>query len=1371
MYINGASPTLLLNLLYKFFLFKIFSSPKSLLSLNLFLAFFFILLLILFMEAEPDHITSQYSLFPSSPATSPVSDSYFEMDHPSPISIKNLKPFVPGDKVIAHPETMVASSLTLAPLQVALLEPPNGYVGYTEMIDFIKRHPFRWIMTMTPQAAYQDLICEFWLSCKVKKGKNDDAYISGYVLNGSKRVAITLDLIKEVFELGYREQEGYSPCVSNKVAKSIMTQVGYPQAEFQKSSNIRLKFLSGIWNLLIGTISKTLRMKIGGFDTPNSTELQIFHAMVTGNNIDFAKLILNEMIEKVANKTKSNVILFARIFAVLIEKCLDCDYTGVTGATVEIKPIWHTIYHPSTVSTPLLPSMYPADKEAPSQKGKATAKAKAMTKAKGIRIEVMPEAKDQGQAEKAKSKAKAKSQASEAEEDESTESEPEMTLKQLQDSSKTSSSLISSKPQSSEAERLIRKRKPQSTLTPAIQSEQQPPQSKKLKPSSPMSAHGTSLLNLLSSFAEGGETAGYLSPVLSSPPHLEPTLPPLAPKLKGARTSKGRPHSTLPSKKGSGVLKRTSSQGPSHSSSVMPSSPTKKGSDKTSFRSPKRVKHSQVSESTSKSPTQTSVHSESALAVNVPSRSQEEIHATNSAQNQEVQTTTSLDEPIMTGVESSTIATSPNQEVVKVPTNVALELEAPTHAFDSATDTHAYDTLPFGNQGNEASFEGVHDSSMTSSIEKETSLRVDDSSSIPQLGEETPFPKPIGLDPKVQAHTEGEPSQQANDPLVRNQAEGEAPTVVIQDPQAKSPAEGEMVVLKDKDPQGESHLVGESVHQVGHDAMMQTPIIVKPSAIQAESSIVGQERAEVLEGGSSYQQAISAFLKLMHPTASTIGDLPDPNEKLATESTSGTTLGNLSVPPFSRNVCGEAFDDEDDQSDHSNSIGHQLDPKAKSTQAEGEITSSALSHLELPTHDASPLHQTLNRHPNSPQLDQRGVSVGPNQQAYQPPQPAPSINDVVVQLTGIKDLVNSGLLNLHERLDRNTNELTEKYQKMCDNLEAKVNDKLKLTTEAFVKDVKVTEEFFNKATQEVKECVQLTVEETKQTLTAVQEAQTQFGATLSQMGTVFNQATPSLYDNLAHIVKKLDKQNLDHTVSQSAIDTRFTRLERLINDLLKPKDDDKKGEKVVKVSDDDDDDNDDHPSHDKKNSSDRDNQAKDKSKDVGPVKKPPTYTQGRRKQVGSKPSGKRVETKRVKDVGGTSEAEAEPQDEIPTQAEVPMPSMPSITKAPQAEAETEAEIHVVDPVIRVHSPSTDEDADPSTISKILSRDDVDSDFDEEIILEKDLGTETDSDVPKPNLPSLEIILNDARAAGATRADLEELEIIYGQAMSLGISLA
>src|ERR671933_272059 len=276
------------------------------------------------------------------------------MENSTPVAIKKLKPFVPGDRVIAHLDTIVASSLTLAPLQVALLEPPNGYTGYSEMIDFIKSHPFRWIMTMQPQAAYQDLICEFWLACKVKKDKNNDAYISGYVLNSSKRVVVNLDLIKNVFELGYREQEGYSPPVPDKVAKAIMVKCGYPQAELDKSSTIRLKHTSGIWNLLMGTISRTLQFKIGGFDTPNTTELQIFHAMVTGNNIDFARLILNELIEKVVNKAKSNVVPCARILSVIIERCLNGDYTGATGPTVIIKHIWYTIFSPTKVNQPLL---------------------------------------------------------------------------------------------------------------------------------------------------------------------------------------------------------------------------------------------------------------------------------------------------------------------------------------------------------------------------------------------------------------------------------------------------------------------------------------------------------------------------------------------------------------------------------------------------------------------------------------------------------------------------------------------------------------------------------------------------------------------------------------------------------------------------------------------------------------------------------------------------------------------------------------------------------------------------------------------------------------------------------------------------------
>ena len=114
------------------------------------------------MEGEPDHITSQYSLYhgPPSNQSSPIS-AFEEMEHPTPVVNSKLGPYVPGDKVIPHPAKMVASTLTLAPLQVALLDIPNGYIGYERMVKYIRNHPFRWIMTMQPQAAYRDIICEF----------------------------------------------------------------------------------------------------------------------------------------------------------------------------------------------------------------------------------------------------------------------------------------------------------------------------------------------------------------------------------------------------------------------------------------------------------------------------------------------------------------------------------------------------------------------------------------------------------------------------------------------------------------------------------------------------------------------------------------------------------------------------------------------------------------------------------------------------------------------------------------------------------------------------------------------------------------------------------------------------------------------------------------------------------------------------------------------------------------------------------------------------------------------------------------------------------------------------------------------------------
>src|ERR671932_757399 len=992
----------------------------------------------------------------------------------------------------------------------------------------------------------------------------------------------------------------------------------------------------------MGTITRTLQFKIGGFDTPNSTELQIFHAMVTNNKIDFARLILNELIEKVVNKAKSNVVPCARILSVIIERCLDGDYTGATGPTVVIKHLWYTIFSPTKVNQPLLPAMIDAlaeEEEDDDDVTLAAAKKKAKTKGKASssQPDVAPEA-EVTRAKKGKGmKANVSEAEAEAEEEtdveNETESDPEITKVSSKRLKSVSSSLISSSPKSSKAEGLTKKRKPKSNPTPASQSDPQPPPSKKLKPSPTISPSGTEVLDMLSSFAEGGETAGHLSPPLSPPRIPVPPRKPRTLKLKGkpqaesVQHSKGLPSSTLPSKKGSGVLKRTTPHGSTPSFSEQPSSLHKRSVDKPKDRSPKRVKQTHVSEST-KSPTQTSVHSESALAVNVSPRSQGVSQATNSALHQEVPSTTSLDEPIMTGVESSTITTSKDQEVVKVPTHVALESLATTHAQDSATAIPANDTLPMGKQGNEAS-QGVQDISMTSSIEKETSQRVHDSTSISQLEDETPHhASPIGYEPPMTSHIEGEPSHPAHDISDPNQSEAEATTI-------------------------------------GEDALITNPFEAEPMPTTTETTQVGQEF--ILEGESSYLTALTGFLNRLHPAATTISGLPNPYENMATTSTSGTILGDLSVPSSSMGVHGEA-PNEVVQSEQTTIIEqHQLESQINLSQADREITASAIPNLEPLAPDASSLSDSLNRNQNAQNNDTRGINVfgafthglsRPIQALNIPPQPATSINDVVVQLTEIKRSINLELSNLHKRLDKQQSELTETCTKLCDNVEEKVTSKLTTFIEACLKDSQTTEDAFNKHSKDHREFLTLLVEEQKTSISNIEATNNKIGATLSQMGTVFNQATSDLHT-------KLKQMSLSFAVSDFTTDTRFTKLERNVETILQllqqKNDDDKKGEKIVDLDDDNNDPKDDKKNENGQAESDNDDDGNDGDNpmSLGPVKRPQFKTapsSTRKKSIGRKYKGKMVETEEAFETESAYESEAEA-DSTPrqvTETETPM---------------------------------------------------------------------------------------------------------------------
>src|SRR5919199_3351781 len=276
------------------------------------------------------------------------------------------------------------------------------------------------------------------------------------------------------------------------------------------------------------------------------------------------------------------------------------------------------------------------------------------------------------------------------------------------------------------------------------------------------------------------------------------------------------------------------------------------------------------------------------------------------------------------------------------------------------------------------------------------------------------------------------------------------------------------------------------------------------------------------------------------------------------------------------------------------------------------------------------------------------------------------------------------------------------------------------------------------------------------------------------MGTVFNQATSDLHT-------KLKQMSLSFAVSDFTTDARFTKLERNVETILqllqKKNDDDKKGEKIVDL----DDDNNDDSKDDKKNDegeddsdNDDDGNNEDNPMSLGPVKRPQPKSapsSSRKKSIGRKHKGKKVETEEALDTKSAyvSETEADSTPVNETETETPRVELPTHEnpKATQSETETEAELQAT--TVHTLSSSSDEDADPATLSKILSKEkEGDKDSVDDLFTEEDLEAETDSDAFKGYHPALVKIIKDARDAGATSEAIEQLEVLFAQALTSGV---
>lgn len=626
-----------------------------------------------------------------------------EESYPQPISTNKLPAYQIGDKVVVRPPSIETDRIKIANLVSANVDPPSWAEGYDDIVSFLWYHPLQKMLCEQPAWVFQDLLSEFWASCHVgKTNKGSKPAITGTILNNSVNVLITTKRIKSAFEFEYKPDKKYVEAVSHLKAKTILSKLGYSE---KLSSVIKLKYLPGIWNYLLSTLSKSLQVKSGSFDQPNALELQIFYSMIKMKEVDFAAMIMNDLVSRVNNKGLT--IPYGRILALLIEITLKNDYSLATGQTVEVKAIANSIYNPRTVQQELLPAMRTFLDEC-RQKEHDEAQSDSATQTDpiihGKESEAEPSTTQAESAQTKVGKKKGKSATSS-----SSPKLPSSSLVLKEGEELVTSSTTLAAPSSDPS-------KTQS-VHPTGEISASPSVSKKKRTfvGKPVTASRVDKLKVkfvVSTDASHAEERSKADPASQVVQTDSPS--PSALSKKSADEIKGKPTSTPPSKKGDSIERQIPSQDHTVSTPITLSSPSKQDDDITKGK-PMDQSQIQVESESVHTPIlsfEQFLHSESAQAVNAPSISQEGVQASTSVPKDSVVPQHTTDEglptfPNITSATSVSALVEKQGDVVDYMAFFMNAISAPCAAKGTTSAPHEAGEKPITISGSDSSFDDM----------------------------------------------------------------------------------------------------------------------------------------------------------------------------------------------------------------------------------------------------------------------------------------------------------------------------------------------------------------------------------------------------------------------------------------------------------------------------------------------------------------------------------------------------------------------------------------------------------------------------------------------------------------------------------------
>nr|GEV42841.1 hypothetical protein [Tanacetum cinerariifolium] len=202
--------------------------------------------------------------------------------------------------------------------EVALLYPKHLKSEYFQIFsNYISKCRLRKAFTRAPNQ-YKEYLFEFWYTAKTLK----DFKIWVSSPTGGIREEIGITTFRNALSAHYLPHlRMYVPSPSITIARPWFATTGYSR-EIKAKGTLKKSFLPSRWRLLMAQIIQCLGGKIGVHDQISNKDAIILYCLANRIEVDYAKVIWEDIIHKLNKKTSEKVVPYPRFISIILEYML-----------------------------------------------------------------------------------------------------------------------------------------------------------------------------------------------------------------------------------------------------------------------------------------------------------------------------------------------------------------------------------------------------------------------------------------------------------------------------------------------------------------------------------------------------------------------------------------------------------------------------------------------------------------------------------------------------------------------------------------------------------------------------------------------------------------------------------------------------------------------------------------------------------------------------------------------------------------------------------------------------------------------------------------------------------------------------------------